>query len=350
MFIKNHLNPHFQLNPNFNQIRNITTFLIIAFFAFQNVYGYFTGIGWFYAYLISLSIFMLPTYINQFILIPRLLVKNKLSFYIAALFLIIITGLLIYAPIVQYLYQKYGVITEIFVNENAYSLPNVLYAIMIIGMITMGTTSIELFRRWMIYDRQITELEKTTMQSELQQLKNQINPHFLFNMLNNANILVKEDPDEASRLLTKLDDMLRYQLNDSARQEVFLSADIHFLTGFLELEKMRRDHFEYLISKEGDVNNVKIPPLLFIPFVENAIKHNPDSENLSYIYLYFCVEHDELTFTCENSKSLVPVKKETGGLGLSNVQRRLELLYGKDYSLRIEETETQYKVHLQLKL
>ena len=339
MFIKNHLNPHFQLNPNFNQIRNITTFLIIAFFAFQNVYGYFTGIGWFYAYLISLSMFMLPTYINQFILIPRLLVKNKLSFYIAALFLIIIAGLLIYA-----------VITEIFVNENAYSLPNVLYAIVIIGMITMGTTSIELFRRWMIYDRQITELEKTTMQSELQQLKNQINPHFLFNMLNNANILVKEDPDEASRLLTKLDDMLRYQLNDSARQEVFLSADIHFLTGFLELEKMRRDHFEYLISKEGDVNNVKIPPLLFIPFVENAIKHNPDSENLSYIYLYFRVEHDELTFTCENSKPLVPVKKETGGLGLSNVQRRLELLYGKDYSLRIEETETQYKVHLQLKL
>lgn len=118
MFIKNHLNPHFQLNPNFNQIRNITTFLIIAFFAFQNVYGYFTGIGWFYAYLISLSMFMLPTYINQFILIPRLLVKNKLSFYIAALFLIIIAGLLIYAPIVQYLYQKYGVITEIFVNEN----------------------------------------------------------------------------------------------------------------------------------------------------------------------------------------------------------------------------------------
>ena len=107
MFIKNHLNPHFQLNPNFNQIRNITTFLIIAFFAFQNVYGYFTGIGWFYAYLISLSMFMLPTYINQFILIPHLLVKNKLSFYIAALFLIIITGLLIYVPIVQYLYQKY---------------------------------------------------------------------------------------------------------------------------------------------------------------------------------------------------------------------------------------------------
>ena len=104
--------------------------------------------------------FMLPTYINQFILIPRLLVKNKLSFYIVALFLVIIIGLLMYAPVVQYLYQKYGVVTEIFVNENAYSFPNVLYAIVIIGMITMGTTSIELFRRWMIYDKLMNGQDK----------------------------------------------------------------------------------------------------------------------------------------------------------------------------------------------
>ena len=257
MFYKEPPEPALSIESNFNQIKyhDLSDHRLLRF---QNVYEYFTGIGWFYAYLTSLFMFMLPTYINQFILIPRLLVKNKLSFYIVALFLVIIIGLLMYAPVVQYLYQKYGVVTEIFVNENAYSLPNVLYAIVIIGMITMGTTSIELFRRWMIYDRQITELEKTSMQSELQQLKNQINPHFLFNMLNNANILVKEDPDEASRLLTKLDDMLRYQLNDSARQS-FLKCGHSLPDGFLELEKIRRDHFKYLISKEGDVNNVKFP-------------------------------------------------------------------------------------------
>lgn len=350
MFIKNHVNPRFLLTPNFNQVRNIITFLIISFFAYQNVYDNFTGEGSFYAYFTSLAMFIFPVFTNLYILIPHLLVRNKLSLYLWVLFATIIIGLLIYCPIVHYIFQKYGISTDILTNENPYSLINVLYAIVMIGMITIGTTSVELFRRWMIYDRQITELEKNTMQSELQQLKNQINPHFLFNMLNNANILVKEDPDEASRLLTKLDDMLRYQLNDSARQEVFLSADIHFLTGFLELEKMRRDHFEYLISKEGDVNNVKIPPLLFIPFVENAIKHNTDSENLSYIYLYFRVEREELIFTCENSKPPVSAKKEFGGLGLANIRRRLELLYGDNHSLQIDETETKYRIHLRLKL
>ena len=174
------------------------------------------------------------------------------------------------------------------------------------------------------------------MQTELQQLKNQINPHFLFNMLNNANILVKEDPDEASQILGKLNDLLRYQFNDSTRKEVSLNADIQFLTSFLELEKVRRDH-------------VCVPPLLFIPFVENAVKHNPDSDNLSYVHIYFTLHDHELSFRCENSKPSVPVKRE-GGIGLANVRRRLELLYGSGYTLEIKDLATTYSVNLRLSL
>lgn len=350
MSIKNHINLHSLPNANFNQIRNITTFLVILFFAYQNVDDDFTGIGLLYAYAISLVLFMSPTYINLHILIPRLLVKNKITLYCFGLLASVLISLLVYLLVVNYLYDEYGVSTDIIKNKVPYSFVNVMYAIIVIGMITLGTTSIELFRQWINYDKQITELEKMTMQTELQQLKNQVNPHFLFNMLNSANILVKDDPDEASRLLTKLDDMLRYQLNDSTRQEVFLSSDIHFLTSFLELEKMRRDRFEYLISKEGDVNNVKIPPLLFIPFVENAVKHNTDSENLSYIYLDFRVGLGQLEFTCENSKPTIPARKESGGLGLANIRRRLDLLYGENYSIKINETETKYSVYLLLKL
>lgn len=132
-------------------------------------------------------------------------------------------------------------------------------------------------------------MEKATKQAELQQLKKQINPHFLFNMLNNANILVKDAPDEASQILEKLDNLLRYQLNDSTRREVFLTADIQFLTSFLELEKVRRDHFEYTIFQEGNMENICIPPLLFIPFVENAVKHNLDSRQFILCSLvFFC--------------------------------------------------------------
>ena len=168
-------------------------------------------------------------------------------------------------------------------------------------------------------------------------------------MLNNANILVKDAPDEASQILEKLDNLLRYQLNDSTRREVLLTADIQFLTSFLELEKVRRDHFEYTIFQEGNMENICIPPLLFIPFVENAVKHNLDSDNLSYVHLYFSVHNKRLTFRCENSKPRVPVKRE-GGIGLANVKRRLDLLYESRYTLQIEDKETTYNVNLHLNL
>ena len=117
----------------------------------------------------------------------------------------------------------------------------------------------------------INELERSKTLTELEQLKNQINPHFLFNMLNNANVLTKKDPEKASQVLMKLSDLLRYQLYDSSRDKVLLTSDIHFLEDFLNLEKVRRDNFDYMISKEGNLSGVFIPPLLFISFVENAV-------------------------------------------------------------------------------
>lgn len=204
MLIDHHTRLPFLQKANFNSIRNIIIFLIISFFSVQNVDDNFTGIGLYYAYGISIVLFMLPTCMNLYVLIPQLLMKNKLLLYCLGLFASIVVSLLIYCPVVSYLFEQYGVQTDIIKNMNPYSFIHIMYAIIIIGMISVGTTSIELFRHWINYDRQITELEKMTMQSELEQLKNQINPHFLFNMLNSANILVKEDPDEASRLLTRL--------------------------------------------------------------------------------------------------------------------------------------------------
>ncbi|MCS2681692.1 histidine kinase [Bacteroides ovatus] len=213
------------------------------------------------------------------------------------------------------LYQRYGIRGFCIQDNHAVSFDSIAYGVLVLLLSVGGCTSFELFRRWVVSDKKILELEKATKQTELQQLKKQINPHFLFNMLNNANILVKDAPDEASQILEKLDNLLRYQLNDSTRREVFLTADIQFLTSFLELEKVRRDHFEYTIFQEGNMENICIPPLLFIPFVENAVKHNLDSDNLSYVHLYFSVHNKQLTFRCENSKPRVPVKRE-GGIGL----------------------------------
>ena len=162
--------------------------------------------------------------------------------------------------------------------------------------------------------------------------------------------MVDEDPDTASEILTKLEDMLRYQIDDSSKDKVSLSVDIQFLTRFLDLEKTRRDYFDYTISEEGNIGAIEVPPLLFIPFVENAVKHNSDSDNASYVHLHFNVDHNYLYFICENSKPKKPEERAVGGLGLINIRRRLDLLYAKNYTLEINITDTTYTVNLQLNL
>ena len=285
-------------------------------------------------------------YINLYVLVPYFLLKNRWGSYV-------LTAVITNIAVITFLSVTQVLLFEVILpgkDPNGFAtFINAFSGILTIGFVMAGSAAISLFMHWLRYNLRIDELESTTLQSELKFLKNQINPHFLFNMLNNANILVKDAPDEASQILEKLDNLLRYQLNDSTRREVFLTADIQFLTSFLELEKVRRDHFEYTIFQEGNMENICIPPLLFIPFVENAVKHNLDSDNLSYVHLYFSVHNKQLTFRCENSKPRVPVKRE-GGIGLANVKRRLDLLYESRYTLQIEDKETTYNVNLHLNL
>jgi len=211
--------------------------------------------------------------------------------------------------------------------------------------------TVVLYRRWYIGEIRIKQLENVTMQSELEQLKKQINPHFLFNMLNNAIVLVKTNSQEASLVLTKLKDLLSYQLTDSVKDEVLLINDIQFLNDFLNLEKIRRDRFDFTITVEGNIEGILIPPLLFIPFVENAVTHNPANDDyLSYVRIKFRLIDGKLHFTCVNSKSAIVQENDAhkGGLGLANVRRRLSLLYPDKHQLNIESEIDKFQVDLQI--
>jgi LytS/YehU family sensor histidine kinase len=217
-------------------------------------------------------------------------------------------------------------------------------------MLIIASAAVKLFQQWIADAQLIYDLELAKTNAELEQLKNQINPHFLFNMLNNANVLIEDDPKKASQVLMKLSDLLRYQLYDSSRDKVLLTSEIHFLEDFLNLEKVRRDNFNFLISKEGELSGVQVPPLLFISFVENAVKHNNDSTKLSYVNLFFDVRHTELFFKCINSKPVVKAVNKSGGLGLDNIKRRLELLFPSLHDLKIEDNPETYCATLTLKL
>jgi len=299
--------------------------------------------GW-----ISYFLFMnMLVYFNAYVLFPRFLAKNKILLYIVSTILFTLFALFIMMLLQEYFYdigvthqQPSGI--AIFLNTAS----SLLALFFFLG----GISALLLLKHWMLNSRRISELRLATTQSELKFLKSQINPHFLFNMLNNANILVGEDPEMASYILVRLDDLLQYQLHESTQDEVYLENDIHFLTNFLELEKIRRDNFDYEISKRGNIENIQVPPLLFVPFVENAVKHNSSKSGDSYVHISFELEKEKLTFICKNSTSAIVSKKKDGGLGLANIRRRLDLLFENEYSLEQIKTETDYTAKLQLKL
>lgn len=287
-----------------------------------------------------LLLFFLLFYSNMYILVPKLLFKNKYAWYF--LTILSILGIIVIATKV---FLTYFGGTD--ADEDGLNIP--LFSILILVLIA-ASTSIKLFQKWVVDKQLIFELEKSKTSVELEQLKNQINPHFLFNMLNNANVLTQKDPEKASQVLLRLSDLLRYQLYDSTREKVLLTSDIRFLEDFLNLEKIRRDNFNFIISKEGNLNGVQIPPLLFISFVENAVKHNNDSARSSYVNVFFEVKDDELIFQCVNSKPLYKAVSHSGGLGLANIKRRLELLFPSTHSLEILNNEETFTVYLSIKL
>ena len=285
---------------------------------------------------------ILLAYSNMYFFVPKFLFKKEYLSY----------GLYVLAIMVVSFY-----IHEFFAYQfKADSLPyqddsiNFFTFSFMIMVLIIASSAIKLFQQWIADAQLIFDLKLAKAGAELEQLKNQINPHFLFNMLNNANVLIEDDPKKASQVLVKLSDLLRYQLYDSSRDKVLLTSEIHFLEDFLNLEKVRRDNFNFLISKEGELSGVQVPPLLFISFVENAVKHNNDSAKSSYVNLFFEVRSNALFFKCINSKPAVKAISKAGGLGMDNIQRRLALLFPSTHDLKIEDNSETYCVTLTLKL
>ncbi|MDR1678546.1 MAG: histidine kinase [Prevotellaceae bacterium] len=297
-----------------------------------------------FALLLPLPIFLALTYFNIYVLMPKLIMQGRVRAYLAA---VMASVLVVVMPIQIHYFQETSVNgTSVWIL----ALYTISY-IIIISFPIIGINAIVLFQYWVRNQQHIAELETTTVLSELELLQNQVNPHFLFNMLNNIIVLTKKNPAQASDILHKLNDMLKYQFHSSAGQSIRLGDDIRFLTDYLNLEKLRRDNFEFSIYADSGVEEISLPSLLFIPFVENAVKHNNDNRILSFVQIRFTFENDKLRFVCVNSKPMRPIHNdEVGGLGLPNIRRRLDLLYGNSYHLEITENEICYTVQLDIDL
>ncbi len=199
-------------------------------------------------------------------------------------------------------------------------------------------------------EKQRKELEKEKLNSELAFLKNQISPHFFFNTLNNIYSLIGFDAEEARHAVLKLSKLMRYLLYESEQGKTRLSDEVAFMTNYIDLMKLRLgSKVELKVSLPEDHQDIRIPPLLFIPFIENAFKHGVSYRDRSFIHIRMTAEDGRILFFSENS--LVPgVQKENvhPGIGLENVKKRLNLLFPDSHTLKIEETADEFRVKLQL--
>lgn len=283
-------------------------------------------------------------YFNLYILVPRLLFKNKFAIYLTSLLAIVTL--------------KYG--CELIASKHLIKfVPNdfTFTDLTVKGFVTscsiafvfiLSTTGYKIFKKWVYDSMQFAALKEATLKEELTNLKNQINPHFLFNTLNNLNTLIATNTPKASAVVLGLSDVLRFYLYEADKENILLKKDIEILKQVLELEKIRRDNFQFSITTQGNISGLMIPPFIFTNFVENAIKHSLDNSAFSYVYITFTITENKLSFICENSTPTLITNSNYGGLGLQNIKRRLELLYKNNYQLEITEVENKYAVKLEL--
>lgn len=162
----------------------------------------------------------------------------------------------------------------------------------------------------------------------------------------------KLDSKKASEIILQLSDLLRYQLYDCAEEKVKLSDEVNYLKNLLDLERIRKESADIRLDTQGNINGQLIPPFLFLPFIENAIKHGLNRRGESYIHTLIHLDNNELNFQVENLNPPVDTTKNSGqgGIGLANIKRRLDLLFPQRYDLKISELDNKFTVKLKLKL
>jgi LytS/YehU family sensor histidine kinase len=200
--------------------------------------------------------------------------------------------------------------------------------------------------------QRMAETAKEKAEAELNFLKSQINPHFLFNSLNSVYFLIDKNNIKARQSLHKFSDMLRYQLYEMNGAKIPVEREISYLKDYVDLQTLRKDeHYSVSFNYSPQVSGFLIEPLLLIPFVENAFKHvSSHADKSNFVTLELSRSNGQFNFTAVNSKDKEKTTEPYSGIGLNNVKRRLELLYPGRHELSITDENDVYKVDLKLKI
>ncbi len=298
--------------------------------------------------LINIGFYALIVYFNLFYLIPNYLTRKRFGTY---LMLLLLATFIITPLRVIFFYFRFS--GEPHLQQGL--LGNLgLYFVL---TFTVGgvSTVLQIVTDWFQQLREKQELETQTMQSELRFLKSQINPHFLFNTLNNLYALTLKKSDKAPEIVIKLSEMMRYMLYECNEKQVPLKKEVNYLKNYLDLERLRQhDNISINFHVEGHIGDQQIAPLLLIPFLENSFKHGLNTQlKEGFVDIVLLIEDKSVDFQIENSKGQTiasPDNRPSGGIGLVNVRRRLNLLYPDRYELRVSNNPNTFAVHLTIEL
>jgi LytS/YehU family sensor histidine kinase len=288
----------------------------------------------------------LMVYLTNYLLIPRLLYKKRYLLFIL-LFIVIV-----FSFSIGKMYVEAAVLNTSFDIWDRFKVR--VYDNVIPHFLLVSTgAAIKLLSDYARAQRRLGEMAKEKAETELNFLKSQINPHFLFNSLNTIYFLIDKQNTGARTTLLQMADLLRYQLYECNSHTIEIEKEVNYLQDYVRLQELRKDNqYEVGIEVGEQVKGFRITPLLLIPFVENAFKHiSHYSHEKNFIRVNLQRQNGTLTFIVENSKDDQQRSTEPrGGIGLTNVKRRLELLYPGKHSLEIQNNEHTFKVELNLHL
>lgn len=299
---------------------------------------------------------MVVFYSNYFLIISRYLFKKKVWQFFLANILLFVICLLLLNLIKQFYFDAYFAKMEIEKHfpPRARMREILLFRDVISMSVTVGlATAIKMTTQWYQSQAEQKELEKLHVESELNNLKHQLNPHFLFNTLNNIYSLISINQENAQNAVHQLSNLIRYVLYESDQPSVLLSKDLTFTTNYIRLMSLRLPSH---VTLETDImkadEGIVIAPLLFISLIENAFKHGVSPNLPSRILIRIETDQKgELSCFVENSNFPKPDNDKSGsGIGLNNLKKRLELLYPGKFELKIVDSGETFVSSLKLKL
>lgn len=294
-------------------------------------------------FLFHMSMLLVVSYINYFYFLPRLIRHRNIGRYLSR-----------FTPVffgVTYLFLigKRQIIFSMGPGNNDW----VYSPRFALGMF-ITTFFFTTFVGMLKFVENYFELENRQLNSELRFLKAQVNPHFLFNTLNNLYYLAVNKSEQTPEVVAKLSGMMRYMIHESNEPTVPLSKEVSYMENYLDLEKLRlNDEVPIIFEVHGDLEGVRITPLILITFLENAFKHGiGNTSQDSWITVSLELTDGQLHYVVSNSIVQQPNKtvREASGIGLANVRRRLELSYPRDHTLAVTEDDERYRVDLKINL